>query len=60
MFHHITYTATGILTQVHTAMWAKDIPHDFVNCCIFQLWCHLGAIQLKVGMQSTIGAHQEK
>ena len=61
MFCHITYIATGILTQVHAAMWVKDIPHtSSLNCCIFQLWCPLGAIQLRVGLQSTIGAHQEK
>ena len=23
---HITYIATGILTQVHAAMWVKNIP----------------------------------
>ena len=27
VFRHITYMATGILTQVHAAMWVKDIPH---------------------------------
>ena len=54
MFCHITYIATGILTQVHAAMWAA------MNGCIFQLWCRLGTIQLRVGLQSTIGAHQEK
>ena len=35
-------------------------PHVLMNCCIFQLWCRLGAIQLRVGLQSMIGAHQEK
>ena len=56
MFRHITYIATGILTQVHTAMWVKDIPtrsHELLHGVI-------GAIQLRVGIQSTIGAHQEK
>ena len=60
MFRHITYIATGFLTHVHAAMWGKISPHDLMNCCIFQLWCLLGAIQLRVGLQSTIGAHQEK
>ena len=27
MCRHITYIATGILTQVQAAMWVKDIPH---------------------------------
>ena len=27
VFCHITYVATGILTQVYAAMWLKDIPH---------------------------------
>ena len=55
MFHHITYIATGILTQVHATMWAKDIPtrpHVLLHGAV-------RAIQLKVGIQSTIGAHQE-
>ena len=31
-----------------------------VGCLGSQLWCLLGAIQLKVGIQSTIGAQPEK
>ena len=54
------YIATDILTRVHAAMCVKDIPNDLINCCRFQLWCCLGAIQLKVYIQSRFGAHQDK
>ena len=61
MFRHITYIATGILTHCGCSNVGKRYPpHVLMNCCIFQLWCRLGAIQLRVGKQSTIGAHQEK
>ena len=53
--HHI-YSYWHFNTQVHTAMWVKDIPtrsHELLHGVV-------GAIQLRVDMQSTIGAHQEK
>ena len=34
VFRRITYIATGILTQVHAAMWVKVSPHDLMNCCM--------------------------
>ena len=58
---HITYIATGIFnTSACCNVGKRYPPHDIMNCCIFQLWCRLGATQLRVGLQSTIGAHQEK
>ena len=35
--HHIQYIATGILTQVHAAMWVKDIPtrpHELLHISV--------------------------
>ena len=57
--HHI-YSYWHFNTSVCCNVGKRYRPHDFMNCCIFQLRCLLGAIQLRVGLQSMIGAHQEK
>ena len=41
MFHHITYIATDILTQVHAAMWINDIPtrpHELLHISVMVLF----------------------
>ena len=57
--HHI-YSYWHFNTSACCNVGKRYPPHVLMNCCIFQLWCRLGAIQLRVGLQSTIGAHQEK
>ena len=57
---HTVYSYWHFNTSACCNVGKRYPPHDLVSCCIFQLWCRLGAIQLRVGLQSVIGAHQEK
>ena len=57
--HHI-YSYWYFNTSACCNVGKRYPLHDLMNCCIFQLWCRLEAIQLKVAIQSMIGAHQEK